>query len=570
MADTALESSAEALMSLRSAGKKIQGTPSPSKASPSRTTPSVPRRGHPTRIRKKNRRIFNDDEDTSMSPIRSSPSKKAKMSPSSRTPTKLNISTSTLVSSPRASGSKSTSSHASPHSSKSGSSWPTPVKKSSQKLGVRLKNLLKLPKAYKWCTYEWFYSNIDKALFEGENDFNICLRESFPQLKQRRLTRVEWCIIRRLMGKPRRCSPAFFEEERAALEDRRQKVRMLQHRKGQELDESEVKDLPDEIPIPLCIGTKVTARVRSPTDGLFTGQIDALDPVDASYRVTFDRQQFGTKSVPDTEVLSTEVQETVPLSSFLQKHRPRPTFFTPRRTGPGGMLSPGLEHDPMLGLSPLRGKLQGGEEQTLGGFPVSFLIHVTKLSKILGYKKDLIQQLKEMNTEAERMKSIGQPFTEDFQQRYAVIVLQVDRLNKDLNKYLQGVQKYCQEIAPEQGLPPLTQPSEERMRCEQEASQMVHDANLVLGDRSIKSPRLNDLIASLTSLMLQIKSLAKGDMNSVGYSSLNESIADLKRKIHPSNLKCFQNNVEVHIAHIQSGMSQMGNLHAFSERHVPY
>ena len=34
---------------------------------------------------------------------------------------------------------------------------------------------------------------------------------------------------------------------------------------------------------------------------------------------------------------------------------------------------------------------------------------------------------------------------------------------------------------------------------------MVHDANLALGDQAVKNPRLNDLIASLTSLMLQIK-----------------------------------------------------------------
>lgn len=27
---------------------------------------------------------------------------------------------------------------------------------------------------------------------------------------------------------------------------------------------------------------------------------------------------------------------------------------------------------------------------------------------------------------------------------------------------------------------------------------------------------------------------------------------------------CFQNNVEIHVAHIQSGLSQLGNLHAFS------
>lgn len=75
-----------------------------------------------------------------------------------------------------------------------------------QKIGLRLKNLLKLPKAHKFVSYEWFYSNIDQALFNGENDFQACLRESFPQLKTRLLSRIEWTKIRRIMGKPRRCS----------------------------------------------------------------------------------------------------------------------------------------------------------------------------------------------------------------------------------------------------------------------------------------------------------------------------------------------------------------------------
>merc|ERR1712098_151436 len=101
----------------------------------------------------------------------------------------------------------------------------------AQRLGVTLRNLLKLPKAHKWVCFEFFYSNIDKVLFQGENDFSICLKESFPQLKTRRLARVEWCKVRRLMGKPRRCSEAFFSEEIAELDRKRKKIRLLQQRK---------------------------------------------------------------------------------------------------------------------------------------------------------------------------------------------------------------------------------------------------------------------------------------------------------------------------------------------------
>lgn len=93
----------------------------------------------------------------------------------------------------------------------------TPDKEASQETGSPLRNLLKLPKAHKRCIYEWLYLHIDKPLFEGDNDFWVCLKESFPNLKTRKLTRIEWGKIRRLMGKPRRCASAFFEEERSAL-----------------------------------------------------------------------------------------------------------------------------------------------------------------------------------------------------------------------------------------------------------------------------------------------------------------------------------------------------------------
>ncbi|KAK3103727.1 hypothetical protein FSP39_021405, partial [Pinctada imbricata] len=161
-----------------------------------------------------------------------------------------------------------------------------------------------------------------------ENDFCNCLKENFPQLKTRCLRRVEWCKIRRLLGKPRRCSSAFFREEREALEIRRNKIRLLQKRKVSELQG--FKELPDEIPEHLVIGTKVTARLRRPQEGLFTGTVDAFDTVSNSYRISFDSPELGTHSIPDYEVLSNEHQETVPLSAFQQCYR----------TGSANMFSP--------------------------------------------------------------------------------------------------------------------------------------------------------------------------------------------------------------------------------------
>lgn len=59
---------------------------------------------------------------------------------------------------------------------------------------------------------------------------------------------------------PFRCSSAFFAEERTALRQKRQKMRLLQQ--GKMSDVSNCKDLPDEIPLRLNIGTKVTGEIN--------------------------------------------------------------------------------------------------------------------------------------------------------------------------------------------------------------------------------------------------------------------------------------------------------------------
>ena|SRR3569832_43971 len=90
-----------------------------------------------------------------------------------------------------------------------------------------LKNLLKLPKARRWVCCEFFYSGVDRQLFLSDNEFSQCLRESFPHLKTRQLCRGEWRYVRRLIGKPRRCSQAFFLEERHMIAMKRQRIREI-------------------------------------------------------------------------------------------------------------------------------------------------------------------------------------------------------------------------------------------------------------------------------------------------------------------------------------------------------
>jgi len=92
--------------------------------------------------------------------------------------------------------------------------------KELNKTALRLKTLLKLPKAHRWVIYEWFYGNLDQSLFKlnQESEFQLCLKELFPNLKTKNLRRAEWCFLRKLMGKPRRCSPSFFYRRTTIVE----------------------------------------------------------------------------------------------------------------------------------------------------------------------------------------------------------------------------------------------------------------------------------------------------------------------------------------------------------------
>ncbi|KAK3799651.1 hypothetical protein RRG08_057219 [Elysia crispata] len=82
--------------------------------------------------------------------------------------------------------------------------------------------------------------------------------------------------------------------------------------------------------------------------------------------------------------------------------------------------------------------------------------------------------------------------------------------------------------------------------------------------RTSNNDRVLKLVSDLTSIMLQIKTFSENENSSFEFGSLQESLQAIKGGLDANNINVFQNNVEIHINHIQSGLSQMGNLHAFA------
>lgn len=569
------------------------GTILPTKPQPQQPIQVLNARGMPARIRKKNK-LFFDDNIVNERPPRVSPTKRS-MKPNGTTPNhSVSVAPPPSTASPptkspakglkkrkgvlsrymkiKEESKRRQSEEAAQKAADAAKSTTTSAavveaidRKIFQRIGLRLRNLLKLPKAHKWVSYEWFYSYIDRPLFEGENDFQICLRESFPQLKTRKLTRCEWSKIRALMGKPRRCSPAFFREERVELERRRQKIRLLQSRKH--ADASFVKDLPAEIPLALPVGTKVTARLRCPQDGIYTGCVEVVDSMTSAYRITFDRPGLGTHHVPDIEVLANDFTETLSLISLVQDPRPHPNggslIAHNRRAGfaaaNGSLLSSTNKNDPLLGSEIFNNsklKALTLPNNTLGGFPLKLLELIIRTKKSLVAKQMKLLRLKNMNAEAEMCRSFDEPLPDDYQRRYASIVIGMEKLNRDMQEYLSQIQNHTGGLSREQPLvAALLAPSYLRERCKELAVQTVQKNN-----HQVRNASLMATITDMATVMWVASNVEAGSQQ-VGQVSqtLEVCLEECRNRLDADNAEVFQRNVHVHMRHIERDLRLGGD-----------
>ncbi|CAG9540552.1 unnamed protein product [Cercopithifilaria johnstoni] len=420
-----------------------------------------------------------------------------------------------------------------------------------------LKNVLKLPKARRWVYCEFFYSGVDEQLFSGDNEFVQLLHEMFPNLRIFKLCRPEWRAIRRMIGKPRRCSEAFLNEERESLESKRARIRQIYD--GSLMNIPPGCELPLRLPPPLIIGAKIYARVRTPKDGIYAGTIDAILP--ASYRVVFDKEEMiPPMIIKDSEVMSAQTIELLSINYFLEQNRSAipPSLI---RFGHAGVLpkftdTPSSSRSP-TGLDPIRKPTRIRDEK-VGNFPVRMLVILVKLSKLIEVKRSLVKSLTELNMEAEKMNMITDSYPIAFQRRYAQVVIDIETVNRQLQSYLNAVNEYCNQLLPQLSELSLTsRPEALRKMCQTHSVQIVKHCNNGL---NVQNKHALDLVTSLTALLLQIRALGQQSCTPLDLHTLSESLNEIRKQIDPSNVAAFQDFVEVHMKQIHNMMLNIGNV----------
>lgn len=420
-------------------------------------------------------------------------------------------------------------------------------RKHCQKVGYKLRKIFQLPKAKNWIYYEWFYSNIDKPLL-CESDFMMCVQDFFPSFKIKTMTRTEWCLLRRMMGKPRRCSQNFFDEEIRELDRRRKKIRLLQQRKAR--DELLFKDIPDEIPLQLTVGTKITAMLRNNTDdGLFNGTIEALDVSNNTYRIHFDKPGLGTHSVPDYEVCSNQPPETISKNLLLQMCRPRIPYHN-------------RSMSPETKLETIK-----TDQNTVAHYSMKLLESTVKFRKILTAKKQYVQTLRNMNSEAERMVLYNEEITPEFQSRYAKLVLDLDNLNLHLTSVMCILSEEIKVLAPEEAETwPLITDYLQNQSFDEAEHMIEHNKEVTDSRFMTEDQPMLALIKDLLALMLQVKTLTETEPTAYELDALKRTMVEIKLKLSQSNQKSFENCVEIHMQQIQSSLDTYHTLSSSSKK----
>ncbi|KAJ6832829.1 protein ALWAYS EARLY 2-like isoform X2 [Iris pallida] len=166
-----------------------------------------------------------------------------------------------------------------------------------------LSHCLSSPVLRRWCAFEWFYSAIDYPWFAKTEFVEYLNHVKLGHIP--RLTRVEWGVIRSSLGKPRRLSKKFLQEEREKLEQYRESVRTHYA----ELRTGIREGLPTDLARPLSVGQRVCA-CHPKTREIHDGSVLTVDR--SRCRIQFDRPELGVEFVMDVDCMPLNPLDNMP------------------------------------------------------------------------------------------------------------------------------------------------------------------------------------------------------------------------------------------------------------------
>ncbi|KAK9664259.1 hypothetical protein RND81_14G029300 [Saponaria officinalis] len=173
----------------------------------------------------------------------------------------------------------------------------------------KLSNCLSNYRVRRWCVCEWFYSAIDYPWFAKSEFVEYLYHVGLGHVP--RLTRVEWGVIRSSLGKPRRFSEQFLNEEKEKLNYYRDSVR--HHYTDLRMGKRE--GLPADLARPLTVGQRVIS-IHPRSREVHNGSILTVDH--SRCRVQFDKPDLGVEFIKDVDCMPLNPLENMPTS--LKRH----------------------------------------------------------------------------------------------------------------------------------------------------------------------------------------------------------------------------------------------------------
>ncbi|CAH8299612.1 unnamed protein product [Eruca vesicaria subsp. sativa] len=160
---------------------------------------------------------------------------------------------------------------------------------------------LSCPLVRRRCIYEWFYSAIDYPWFAKMEFIDFLNHVGLDHSP--RLTRLEWSVIKNSLGRTRRFSEKFIQEEREKLKQYRESAR----KHYTELRAGAREVLPRDFAQPLSVGNRVIA-IHPKTREVRDGKI--LTVYHNKCNVMFD--DLGVDVVMDSDIMPLNPVEYMP------------------------------------------------------------------------------------------------------------------------------------------------------------------------------------------------------------------------------------------------------------------